>query len=256
MLSYRKKIAEILVFVLLISSLFSSCKKNPTDEAPEEYIHTADINATLLESDYMIEKGLYDIYLTDIVVTVPAKKDLSQIINGELTEWEQYAIDQIEVIRDQLEKSGSSVNVFELKKAATYNENGILSIACFIEYSEHGESYNITVKSGVWDLGTEKKIPVLQMLKMSKSDYENYLTINLDHSLNIYPEQLPHELKNAAGKYSEYIDYYIDNDAACFYITCENIDYRIHYMEFKLGFTDDPHCFNYKIAKTDEKVKK
>ena len=243
---YKKILFAIIVLLLVVTSL-SSCDNNAEQEPENHYFPTSDIVASIKESSYSAEFDKNDIDIFEVEITVPDNIALTVAINNEIGGWIGTAIKALYAIDEQLGVLGGENYFYAIKNKVTYNRDGLLSVICSLEYTEYGETYSVTLKSGVWNMDVGEQIDVHQMLNLSSVDYENFLTVNLDNAINSFGDSTPVELKNAAGLYSGVIDYYIGDGGCMFYLSYDNMDYITTYTEFVLRFEEAPSCYNYKL---------
>ena len=243
-----RRISSISAFILslLLCFLLTSCStENTTPEDPVYVEMQTDITVSSGKAEDYIQRDEYGYTVTRISVEIKGKAELTSLINTELEEWLKYGMETCDTL---IPTEGSADRTYRLVNSITYNAGGLLSLRCSVDHSEYGETTSRTLKSAVWDVGRGEKITPLMMLDMSETDYENFLTMNIDPIVSAHPALYPKYLVNGAGTYSEYVDYYIIDNSVYLYSINKDIKYSIEDISFKAAFKDMPELFRYDIS--------
>lgn len=241
-----KKITFVFIALFLTFATLTSCAHEPPKNSTPNYVEMqTDITVSCGSSESYLEREEYGFTVSKLTVSVDGKKDFSDIVNAELEEWLKYGIETCDRV---IPTEANGERAYKLANTVTYNNNGLLSLRCSVDYSEYGETISRTLKSAVWDVGREEKVTSRMMFKMSDTDYENHLTMNVFPIVSEHLDVYPKYLVSGAGEYSEYTDYYINNSGAVLYLLNKNIKYSIEDVSFKTSFKQSAELFNYDIS--------
>ena len=243
---------SVITCILFIASGLTSCESDK--EPPPAYAYTEtdrDITITFGKTESVNNREGYDLTVTRLSVAVDGKPDLSQEINTLLDEWLRNGLNQSDRLWDTL-SAYDNERTFSLSNFVSFNSNGILSLVCRLEYREYGELFSYVLDSCTWDLGRGDAISVTEMLPMNMVDYENFLTMNFEPLISAAPERFPASLVEAAGKYSEHIEYYVTKKGVTLYIHYKHMDYQKSYLEHTLEFKSNPGMFGYDLEIVEE----
>ena len=237
----------LLVFLSLIICFFSvSCDSSEKTPDEHEYVEMqTDINVSTGKASLIVERDGYSLTVIRLTVSIDEKKEFSNTLNSMLDEWLSEGM--IECDR-YVESRGEGEREYSVVNYATFNRNGLLSLRCALECYEYGESISYTLKSAVYDIGRESEISLSKMFKMGEVDLENMLTMNVYPAVSRLPDRHPVFILNGSGKYSEYMEYYVNKHGVCLYLSYDNIDYYVGFISFEIPFPGDPESFNYDLS--------
>lgn len=236
-----------LVLALIALILISvSCSEKPESVTTPSYIEMqTDIEIRSGSAESNVERDGYSFGVSRLSVEVIGKAELTKTINAELEQWLREGVEVCELI---IKSESNPDRSYRVVNSVTSSHGGILSLTCFMEYSEYGEKMSRAINSAVWDVGREEKIPVSRMFNMSEADLENFLMLNLYHVALEHPESYPKYLTSSVGECLKYTDYYITSSGLYLYASNKNIKYHIEDIGSQISFFELPDLFNYDIS--------
>ena len=235
------------VFLSFVLCFFSiscdSVEKNPIEH---EYMEMqTDIDVSVGKASSVVDREGYSLTAIRLTVSIEGKKGFADSLNAVLDEWLRDGMAECD---RYVESRGEGDREYSVVNYATFNRNGLLSLRCALECYEYGESISYTLNSAVYDVGRETEITLSDMLRMGEVDLENMLTINVYPEVSKYADRYPAIIVNGAGRYSEYMGYYVNDGGLSLYLSYDNMDYYLGYMEFVISFIGDPEGFNYDLS--------
>lgn len=236
------------VFLLFFVFLFlTSCHKEPLRKWHEYEV--VDYSGSIISTSHNEVKnyGYFDV--SQSLLSVAAEDaELEERINLKISQFYEVLQTSVKRLYDNLlldyyNESGwyhISAGCYE-----TYNRNGLYSISCVMEYSYYGDNIKVYLGAATWNLGTGEETELFDLLVLSKTEYENFLT-------EIMSPGFEDGNLSLGGRYSEYISYYLTDDGVrVFFEDSGWENYNNTYSE-TIIFSEVPMMFKYDIELTSD----
>lgn len=246
-----KYIAVVSVF-LAVASPLSSCSAVVSDNTRRyDYVDTAELSVTISNSHRYSQRDGYELELVSDTVTIEGRPALSEEINAATEAWMTEGQKLCDKLRAHLEANYESDRYYSVGCYVTHSSDGLLSVVGKVSYTEAGETNSYVFESGVWELGAERAVTVSELLTIGSIDYENWLTENFYPVIQRLSAYFPQEISDAAGAFSEVVDYYLEPGAAIFYLKYADMRLPMGYATARLSFSDNPHMFRYRVSSAE-----
>lgn len=249
----EKNILNLIVLVLMLSILLlSACKAESPNDRKYSYIPLNNMVVAVGKANGVSDRDNYELSYTRMSITIPKNEKLAAEINQALTDWLGNALTICDELWLKMNAEYENDRYFKVGCYATFNDNGLFSAVCRLDYSEYGDDHSYILNSAVWIVETDEKLGSEQILNMSTIDFRNWLSINFSPCITEYTDKYPNFLTESSENYIEYIDFALNDDGATFYLSYDGMYYPSDYLEVNLSFSENPSLFAYDLEiKTD-----
>lgn len=233
---------------LTVAPMLSSCADDISEQGDRYvYVDTSELSVGVSSSRRYSQRAGYELEIVRETVSFEEDPEFAEKLNDLTEKWISEGELLCDKLRGRLEAAHGSTGSFSVGCYVTYNSSGVVSLVGRISCTEFGETNFYVFESSVWDIGAKRVISASDILSISSTDYENWLTLSFYPIVSKLSAYFPQKIVDASGVFSEVVDYYLEPGKAKFYFKYEDIDFSVGYASVELDFSENPHMFRYRI---------